>query len=147
MRCEWTRVYISCQIPFTNREFLASDFHDVTSRIGIVGRRRFGASKSRLLFELSQMADSNETRSAFFREDLRRFVGLTDWFPPAYKIAPEKQVVRRKKSDRSKYKIDLCDPAYKDLRAALWNMPKRPRIGSVSSFCTVKTFLYHKEAM
>jgi hypothetical protein len=74
-------------------------------------------------FEISQLSDSNETRNAQFREDFRQFLGVTEGFPAAPKVAPENTLLgarqRLKGGSRDKYRIDICDDAYASVRAVL----------------------------
>lgn len=62
------------------------------------------------LYELSQLADQNETRQERFRSDLQAFVGLSTPF----RVKP-----MNKQSLKDKNKFNICDEKYTSLRKTL----------------------------
>jgi hypothetical protein len=86
------------QLPFT-------EMHNVTAPV--------------FLYEVSQLSDSNQTRSAMLRKDLQNFLGMLDEIPSFPWVKPG-----RKRDDHSQRlldakKINICDAEHKMLRVVL----------------------------
>jgi hypothetical protein len=72
------------------------------------------------LFDVEQLADTNEERVVAFRKDLENLVGLSTPLsstPP--RIKPGKKLSKDLQESRDKHKIDICDPEYNLLRNEL----------------------------
>lgn len=66
-------------------------------------------------YDMEQLADTNETRSTQFRQDLQTYLGLKQPMPPIVRANQGK----RKPSPSNREYIDICDAKFNRLRAEL----------------------------
>ena len=77
------------------------------------------------LFELGQLADTNETRSNQFREDFQSFMGLTEDLPKILQSRPGQNWDRVTQHQKDKNKIDICDQQWRPVRRELLRMSRQ----------------------
>ena len=87
------------------------------------------------LFEMTQFADTDATRSQRLKDDLRHFLGVTHDFNstaphkvPGKKWPPEIQAVR------DNFKMHICDDQHKDVREVLMKGARETSIWIRESF-------------
>jgi hypothetical protein len=71
------------------------------------------------LFDLSQLGDSNATRTDVFRRDFTAFMGLNETLPPIPHRVPGRMRNGDDQERRNRSKIDICDDEYAPLRRRL----------------------------
>ena len=75
------------------------------------------------LYAMEQLADGNETRSAIFRQDVQRYLGLEQEMPPI--VHTNEGKINPKPAQAY---IDICDEQYLNLRRELLRISKRASI-------------------
>jgi hypothetical protein len=81
------------------------------------------------LYDVNQLYDSNTTRTAAFKADLRDFLGVKADMP---------EPVKEGKSSKPKLqKLDICEPQYAALRAELLEIGERASIWISKYFMAV----------
>jgi hypothetical protein len=77
------------------------------------------------LFEMGQLADTNETRSAAFRKDFQTYLGLDTILPllPHHKPGRSWDTENQRKKDEKK--IDICDERWKPVRRDLLKLARQ----------------------
>ena len=77
------------------------------------------------IYDTSQLNDENETRSQAFRRDLAKYLGLSQELPPPLHYSPGHSLNETEQARRDSLKIDICQPKYWKLRAALTRNGKK----------------------
>ena len=71
------------------------------------------------LYDLAQLGDKNHSRTAQFRHDVKRYLGLTQEFPPVIHFSPGHGLNETEQARRDLLKIDICQSRYDGVRQAI----------------------------
>jgi hypothetical protein len=77
------------------------------------------------LFELRQLADTNETRSTQFRQDFQSFLGLKQNLPDMVHFKPGQNWDREIQKQKEEKKIKICDEQWIPVRRELLRMARQ----------------------
>jgi len=86
-------------------------------------------------FDISQLADTNATRTQRFRDDVREFLGLDGDLPPFVHVVPGREHNATIQALKDRNKINICDDEFAPVRTELM------RLGRLNSQWMREVFL------